>query len=86
MANDFGYDQIFSRAIEAYGRSGDVLLAISTSGNSKNIINAVEDGKIKKHEDHWSPRKGGALKDLVDIPLIVPQTKSTDEFKKFTSN
>ena len=48
VANDFGYDQIFSRAIEAYGRSGDVLLAISTSGNSKNIINAVEVAKSKK--------------------------------------
>lgn len=83
VANDFGYDQIFSRAIEAYGRSGDVLLAISTSGNSKNIINAVEMAKSKNMKTiGLLGKEGGALKDLVDIPLIVPQTKSTDRIQE----
>lgn len=39
--NDFGYEKIFSRGVEALGKNGDVLLAISTSGNSKNIVNAA---------------------------------------------
>ncbi|MDQ3003556.1 MAG: SIS domain-containing protein [Fibrobacterota bacterium] len=45
VANDYGYDEVFARGVEAYGKPGDLLLAISTSGNSKNVIRAVETAK-----------------------------------------
>ena len=47
VSNDFGYEYIFSRYLEGVGRKGDVLLAISTSGNSKNVINAIETARSK---------------------------------------
>ena len=48
IANDFGYENVYSRQIQALGTSRDVLIAISTSGNSKNIINAIDHAKKKK--------------------------------------
>jgi D-sedoheptulose 7-phosphate isomerase len=72
VSNDYGYEFIFSRYIEAWGNRGDVLLAISTSGNSKNIILAVEAAKKKGMKVVGLLGKGGgALKDLVDVSLIV---------------
>lgn len=50
VGNDYGFDQIFSRYIQAVGNKGDVLLAISTSGNSNNVISAVKTAKEKRHE------------------------------------
>ena len=47
VANDYGYDQVFARELEALGKSGDVLVGISTSGNSGNVIKAVEVAKAK---------------------------------------
>ncbi len=73
VANDYGYEHIFSRHIECFLRKEDTLLAISTSGNSKNIINAVQMAKSKGATVIGLLGKdGGALKDLVDFPLIVP--------------
>jgi D-sedoheptulose 7-phosphate isomerase len=72
VANDFGYDQIFARGVEAYGRRGDILLAISTSGNSPNIVEAVkycEKNSIKTIG--LFGKGGGALKDKVDIAFII---------------
>lgn len=72
VSNDYGYEFIFSRYIEAWGNKGDVLLAISTSGNSKNIILAVEAAKKKGMKVVGLLGKGGgALKDMVDVNLIV---------------
>ncbi len=50
IANDFGFEHIFSRQIEAIGKKGDLLIAISTSGNSMNIVKAIEAAKSKKME------------------------------------
>jgi D-sedoheptulose 7-phosphate isomerase len=73
IANDFGFDYIFSRFIEAWGQSGDTLLAISTSGNSANVIKAVEIAKAKGMKVVGLLGKdGGKLKSMVDVPLIVP--------------
>src|SRR5260221_9035130 len=47
IANDFGYDEVFARSVEAYGKKGDLLVALSTSGDSKNILRAVEVAKSK---------------------------------------
>lgn len=72
VANDYGYEFIFSRYIEAWGNKGDVLLAISTSGNSKNVILAVDAAKKKGMKVVGLLGKdGGKLKDMVDIALIV---------------
>jgi D-sedoheptulose 7-phosphate isomerase len=73
IANDFGFEHIFSRFIEAWGQKGDVLLAISTSGNSANVIKAVESAKSKGMKIVGLLGKdGGKLKDMVDVPLIIP--------------
>ena len=73
IANDYGFDSIFSRQVEALGQSGDILVAISTSGNSPNILKAVEAAKTKGLTTIGLLGKtGGELKELVDHPLVVP--------------
>lgn len=82
VANDYGFEYIFSRNVQAWGRDGDTLLAISTSGNSKNIINAVNIAKSKGIKTVGLLGKtGGELKDLVDIAFIVP-TNLTDRIQE----
>ncbi|MEE9553619.1 MAG: SIS domain-containing protein [candidate division Zixibacteria bacterium] len=72
-ANDFGFEHIFSRQVEALGNSGDILFAISTSGNSNNVIRAVETAKEKGvYTIGMLGGDGGRLGSLVDSPLIVP--------------
>lgn len=72
VANDYGYDFIFSKYLEAWGNNGDVLLAISTSGNSPNVINAVHAAKAKGMKVVGLLGKGGGkMKDMVDVALIV---------------
>lgn len=72
VANDFGYEHIFSRNVEAWGSAGDCLLAISTSGNSQNVIKAAELAKSKKMVViGLLGKSGGKLKDLSDFPIIV---------------
>ena len=72
VANDYGYEYIFSRNVHAWGRPGDTLLAISTSGNSKNVIRAVEKAKEKQMKVVGLLGKtGGELKDMVDVPIVV---------------
>jgi D-sedoheptulose 7-phosphate isomerase len=73
IANDFGFEHIFSRFVEAWGQKGDTLLAISTSGNSANVIKAVEVAKAKGMKIVGLLGKdGGKLKSMVDVPLIIP--------------
>ncbi|MEX0798711.1 MAG: SIS domain-containing protein [Bacteriovoracaceae bacterium] len=72
VANDYGYEYIFSRHVQAWGRKGDTLLAISTSGNSQNVILAVEAAKKKDMKVVGLLGKdGGKLKDMVDTPIVV---------------
>ncbi len=82
IANDFGFEHIFSRFVEAWGQQGDVLLAISTSGNSANVIRAVEVARAKGMKVVGLLGKdGGKLKNLVDVPLIV-QAPITDRIQE----
>lgn len=75
VGNDYGFDAIFSRGVEAYGKPGDVLLAISTSGNSRNIIKAVETAKQQGLQVILLLGKtGGALKGIGDSEWIVAHT------------
>ncbi len=72
VANDFGYDKVFSRAVEGWGQKGDVLLAISTSGNSPNIIEAVKAAKEREMKIIGLLGKGGGkLLNEVDFPFVI---------------
>jgi D-sedoheptulose 7-phosphate isomerase len=78
-ANDYGYDFIFSRYLEAIGSEGDTLLAISTSGNSENIINAVKVAKNKGMKVVALTGKGGGkLAALCDIEIRAPHSNYAD--------
>jgi len=71
--NDIGFHNIFARQVEALGHPEDILLVISTSGNSKNILNALDAAKDKKVKRvGFLGNGGGKCKDLVNIPIIVP--------------
>lgn len=73
IGNDYGYDYVFSRQLEGLGRTGDVLVAISTSGNSANVIEAVKVAKAKNMTViGLLGRDGGKLKSMVDYALISP--------------
>jgi D-sedoheptulose 7-phosphate isomerase len=75
IGNDYSYDYIFSRQVEALGRPGDVLVGISTSGNSANVIAAVEAAKLLGVRTiGMLGRDGGRLGALVDDALVVPST------------
>lgn len=75
IGNDYGFDFVFSRQVEALGRPGDLFIGISTSGNSPNIIKAVESAKeLGMKTLGLLGRDGGKLKGLVDDALIVPST------------
>ncbi|MDQ3003437.1 MAG: D-sedoheptulose 7-phosphate isomerase [Fibrobacterota bacterium] len=72
VGNDYGFDEVFARGVAAYGQPGDVLLAISTSGNSKNVIRAVEEAR--KHEMSvllFLGREGGSLRGRGDAEIVV---------------
>ncbi len=72
-ANDIGYDNVFSRAVEALGSQGDVLIGISTSGKSESVNRAVTTAKGKGMTTIGLLGKdGGSMKDLVDVAIIVP--------------
>ncbi|MCP9455757.1 MAG: D-sedoheptulose 7-phosphate isomerase [Nitrospira sp.] len=75
IANDFGYDELFARQVRAHGQKGDIAIAISTSGNSPNVLKGVEaareGGLITVG---WTGATGGKLASLVDYPFLVPST------------
>jgi D-sedoheptulose 7-phosphate isomerase len=76
-ANDYSYDDVFARQVHAYGESGGVLLAISTSGRSKNVVAAVAAAKAKGMTVIGLTGKGGGhLAPMVDILLDVPSTST----------
>jgi D-sedoheptulose 7-phosphate isomerase len=74
IGNDYGYDYVFARQLEANGREGDVFIGISTSGNSKNVVAAVEAAKQRGIVTVALCGAGGKLKDLCDYALPVPST------------
>ena len=73
VANDFGFDEVFSRGVEAYGQAGDLLIAISTSGKSENVIRACYKAKEQEMITFALLGKtGGKINDFCDYQLIVP--------------
>lgn len=68
MANDYGYDKVFSRQVEGLGQAGDILIAISTSGNSKSILEAVKQAKQQQMVTFgFTGKEGGILTGIVDF-------------------
>ena len=83
VANDFGFEFVFSRFVEALGRPGDVLLAISTSGNSPNILRAAEAAKeVGMKVVSLTGKNGGQLAALSDVEIRVPHTGYADRIQE----
>lgn len=73
VANDYSYDVIYSRLVEGIGNKGDIIVGLSTSGNSKNIINAFETAKEKGMITiGFTGEKGGKMKDVSDFLINAP--------------
>ena len=79
VGNDYGYDQVFSRYVEAVGRKGDVLLAISSSGNSANVVKAIEAAKAKGMVVvGLTGKDGGKMAGLCDVEIRAPHSNYAD--------
>jgi D-sedoheptulose 7-phosphate isomerase len=77
IGNDYGYDEVFAREVGAHGRPGDVLLAISTSGNSRNVVRAIEAAREKEMVViGLTGGDGGRMRRLCDLCLCVPSTST----------
>ncbi len=75
IANDYGYEELFARQVRAHGHKGDVAVAISTSGNSPNVLKGVEAARdCGLTTIAWTGANGGKLAGLVDYPFVVPST------------
>lgn len=76
-SNDFGYEGVFARQVEGLGKKGDVLIGLSTSGNSKNVVKAFEEAKTKGlHTIALTGHTGGKLKELADVSIVVPSAET----------
>ena len=79
VGNDYGYDFVFRRYLEAIGKEGDILLAISTSGNSKNVLNAMLVAKNKGIKIiGLTGKDGGKMAELCDVEIRAPFSKYAD--------
>ncbi len=77
IGNDYSFEDVFSKQVKALGMEGDVLLAISTSGNSKNILSAVKDARVLGiYAAGLTGNDGGKLASLVDLALVVKSNET----------
>ncbi|EHS4947206.1 D-sedoheptulose 7-phosphate isomerase [Vibrio cholerae] len=83
VSNDFGYDYVFSRYVEAVGAKGDVLFGLSTSGNSGNILKAIEAAKAKGMKTiALTGKDGGKMVGLADVEIRVPHFGYADRIQE----
>ena len=83
VSNDFGYDYVFSRFLESIGNKGDILFAISTSGNSPNVINAINTAKEKgMFVIGLTGKTGGKMANLVDLEIRTPMSQWADRVQE----
>lgn len=83
VANDFGFDYIFSRTVEALGKSGDILLAISTSGDSQNVVKAISSAKkIGMKVIGLTGKSGGQMASLCDVEIRVSHSGYSDRIQE----
>lgn len=77
VSNDYGFEYVFSRQVDGLGRKGDILVGLSTSGNSKNVIRAFESAKKKGIKTvALLGRDGGAMKAMADLAIVIPAQTS----------
>lgn len=82
-ANDLGFEWVFARAIQAYGKPGDLFIGLTTSGNSPNIVKAFEVAKEKKLKTiAFLGKNGGALRDQADLQLIIKNFSTSDRIQE----
>ena len=82
VSNDYGFDQVFSRQLEGLAKPGDILVAITTSGNSQNVLEAVQVAKNKGLKTiALTGKSGGKIKEMVDLALVVP-SEVTDRIQE----
>ncbi len=75
IANDYGYDELFARQVRAHGQKGDIAIAISTSGNSPNVLKGIAAAReCEMTTIAWTGATGGTLAELADYPFLVPST------------
>ena len=73
VANDYGYEATYSRMVEAAGKKGDILVGISTSGNSPNVVKAIQKAKeLGMKTVGFTGKNGGAMRDICDIMICIP--------------
>lgn len=83
VANDFGFDRVFARYVEALGRPGDILLAISTSGNSPDVLEAVRAARARRMRVvGLAGKDGGVLRELCDVCVVVPWQGYSDRIQE----
>jgi phosphoheptose isomerase len=85
-ANDYGFEEVFARQVRAFGKTGDVLIAVSTSGRSKNIVRALEEARrLRLSSIALLGKDGGDAKGLATVDLVVPSqvTARIQEAHKF---
>ena len=83
VGNDLGFEYVFSRGVEAYGKPGDVFVGLTTSGNSANIIKAMEAAKcLQMGTIAFLGKGGGKLKGMADIELIIDGFKTSDRIQE----
>ena len=83
VANDFGFEYVFSRYVEAHGMKGDVLLAISTSGNSLNIVKAIQAAREKGMKViGLTGKDGGKMREMCDVNICIPWNGYSDRIQE----
>jgi D-sedoheptulose 7-phosphate isomerase len=83
VANDLGFEQVFARGVEAYGKQGDIFIGLTTSGNSENIVLAFERAKeLGLKTIAFLGRDGGKLKGYADLELIIEGFNTSDRIQE----
>lgn len=83
VSNDFGFDNVFSRGVEAFGKPGDIFIGLTTSGNSENIVRAFAAAKERGLKTiAFLGKDGGRLKDVADLELIISGFPTSDRIQE----
>ena len=83
VANDLGFEHVFSRGIEAFGKEGDIFVGLTTSGNSLNLIKAFESAKqMHLHTIAFLGKSGGKLKDVAELELLIENFSTSDRIQE----
>lgn len=83
VANDFGFDSVFSRGVEAFGKPGDIFVGLTTSGNSPNIVKAFQEAKERGLKTiAFLGKSGGVLKGVADLELIISGFDTSDRIQE----